>query len=88
MKMADGDVPAMGKIYKRMFDAIEDLRALKDSELSKARREAMVEQAEKRWEYLDHPLHVAGYALDPEHHGVLVGISSSSMSAVKVVTPA
>ena len=48
MEMADGDVPSMGKIYKRMFDAIEDLKALKDAELSKPRREAMVKQAEER----------------------------------------
>ena len=59
MKMADGDVPAMGKVYKRMFDAIERLKAIPVSQLPAARRNAMVKQAEDRWEYFDHPLHRA-----------------------------
>ena len=59
----------MGKVYKRMFDAIEQLKATPVSQLPAARRgrNAMVKQAEDRWEYFDHPLHQAAYALDPEH---------------------
>lgn len=66
MKMCDGDVPAMGKVYKRMFDASEKLKSIPNNELPAARRNAMVAQAEERWLYFDHPLHRAAYALDPE----------------------
>ena len=67
MKMADGDVPAMGKLYEQVFDGNEDLRALETAELPADCRDALVKQAEERWEYFDHPLHRAAYALDPEH---------------------
>lgn len=67
MKLAGGDVPSMGKIYKRMSDAIDKLKKLENSDLSQDRRDAMVQQAEDRWVYMDHDLHRVGYALDPEH---------------------
>ena len=67
MKMADGDVPAMGKMYKRIYDAIDQLKGISTAELSASRRDAMVQQAEERWLYFDHPLHRAAYTLDPEY---------------------
>ena len=67
MKMADGDVPAMGKLYKRMFDAIEELKAISTQELPAGKRDALVKAAEERWVYMDHPVHRAAYAFDPEY---------------------
>ena len=46
---------------------LEDLKSIKNTELSTARRDVLVAQAEERWLYFDHPLHRAAYALDPEH---------------------
>ena len=65
--MADGDVPAMGKFYQRVADALHTLKTLPEAELCRDRKDAMVSQFDKRWVYLDHVLHRAAHALDSEH---------------------
>jgi hypothetical protein len=42
-------------------------KSIKNTELSTARRDVLVAQAEERWLYSDNLLHRAAYALDPEH---------------------
>ena len=65
MKMADGDVPAMGKFYQCLADAIRALESCK--ELGEERRARLAALAHERWKYLEHPLHAFGHAVDPEH---------------------
>ena len=61
LRLCDGEEPAMGKIYHRMFDVIEKT---KKSDVTWA--PTALEKIETRWEYLHSFMHGAGYALDPE----------------------
>ena len=61
LRLCDGEKPAMGKIYDRMFmlgDRIEKSTV--------SWKEKAAEIHAERWEYLHSPFHAAGYALDPE----------------------
>ena len=57
----DGEKPAMGKIYERMYIIGEKIEA---SSVPWKAQAASIHAA--RWEYLHSPMHSAGYALDPE----------------------
>ena len=61
LRLADGEKPAMGKVYDRMFmigQKIEERKGIPWA--SQAKR-----YHDERWEYLHSPMHAAGYALDP-----------------------
>ena len=70
----DGNKPAMGKIYDRMFmigEKINDStvswkqKALEGVKAAAAGK-ATTEGFNARWEYLHSPMHAAGMSLDPE----------------------
>ena len=61
LRLTDGEQPAMGKVYDRMFmigQKIDESSAIWKAEAAAVH--------EKRWEYLHSFMHAAGYALDPE----------------------
>ena len=57
----------MGKFYQKVANALDSLKRVQPEELGASRKDAMVKQFEDRWLYLDHILHRAAHALDPEH---------------------
>jgi hypothetical protein len=61
LRLMDGEKPAMGKIYDRMF-----MIGAKIDERDYGWKDKAAEIHAKRWEYLHSPMHSAGYALDPE----------------------
>ena len=61
LRLCDGEKPAMGKIYDKMFMISQRLEESSISWAPKAK-----EAFDKRWEYLHSFMHGAGYALDPE----------------------
>ena len=61
LRLMDGDSPAMGKIYDRMFMIGQDIDK---SAIPWKDTAATIHSA--RWEYLHSVMHAAGYALDPE----------------------
>ncbi len=61
LRIMDGEAPAMGKIYDRMFMIGEKIKGYDYSWKEKAE-----EIHGERWEYLHSIFHAAGYALDPE----------------------
>ena len=61
LRMCDGEVPAMGKLYDRMFLLVQKASQSQISWAPLAK-----EKIETRWEYLHSYMHGAGYPLDPE----------------------
>ena len=61
LRLCDGEKPAMGKVYDRMF-----LLSQKAMEVKVPWATAAAEKIATRWEYLHSFMHGAGYALDPE----------------------
>jgi hypothetical protein len=61
LRLCDGEMPAMGKIYARMFDLVERTKTMKVAWANDAAK-----LISSRWEYLHSHMHAAGYALDPE----------------------
>ena len=61
LRLMDGEKPAMGKIYDRMFMIGQ---RIEKSSVSWKDKAAKIHT--DRWEYLHSPFHAAGYALDPE----------------------
>jgi hypothetical protein len=61
LRLCDGEKPAMGKVYDRMFLLTQKVQKCKASWASKA-----ATLVETRWEYLHSFMHGAGYAFDPE----------------------
>ena len=61
LRLCDGEMPVMGKVYDRMFMLVENTKASGVPWASSA-----VTAIEKRWEYLHSDMHSAGYAFDPE----------------------
>ena len=74
LRLMDGNKPAMGKIYDRMFMIGEKINDSTVSWKQKALEGVKAAAAGKpttegfnaRWEYLHSPFHAAGMALDPE----------------------
>ncbi|KAL1527820.1 hypothetical protein AB1Y20_009203 [Prymnesium parvum] len=61
LRLTDGTAPAMGKILPRM-EAIREAT----SKLTIDWKDAVLDIHDKRWDYLQSPMHFAGTALDPE----------------------
>lgn len=61
LRMCDGDMPVMGKVYDRMYMLGNKVR---DIDVDWADEAA--DLVEERWEYLHSFMHGAGYAFDPE----------------------
>lgn len=61
LRLCDGEVGAMGKIYDKMFLLTE--KAAKSNASFAPKVKQLIES---RWEYLHSFMHGAGYALDPE----------------------
>ena len=68
LRLMDGERPAMGKIYDRMFVLKEKIEASVVSWKDKAAKihsDRWEYFHSDRWEYLHSEFHAAGYALDP-----------------------
>ena len=63
LRLLDGNKPAIGKIYDKMFSIGQRIDTLKGT-ISWA--PAMAKIHADRWEYLHSDFHAAAYALDPE----------------------
>ena len=63
LRLLDGNKPAIGKIYDKMFSIGQRINTLKGT-VSWA--PAMAKIHADRWEYLHSDFHAAAYALDPE----------------------
>lgn len=61
LRLCDGEKPAMGKVYDRMFLLQERVKKMSVSWAKDAARIIA-----SRWEYLHSDMHAAGYAFDPE----------------------
>lgn len=61
LRLCDGNLPVMGKVYDRMFQLGAKVRSLDVPWASTA-----ADLVDERWEYLHSFMHAAGYALDPE----------------------
>ena len=62
LRLCDGAAPAMGKVMPRM-NSIRGVIA----NSTVPWKEAALKIHDARWEYLKSPMHLAGYALDPEY---------------------
>jgi hypothetical protein len=61
LRLMDGEKPAMGKIYDRMF-----LIGQKIEKSTVSWKDKAAKVHSERWEYLHSEFHAAGYAMDPE----------------------
>ena len=61
LRLMDGEKPAMGKVYDRMF-----MIGQKIAERTYTWKDKAAVIHSTRWEYLHSEMHAAGYALDPE----------------------
>lgn len=61
LRLCDGNLPVMGKIYDRMFQLGSKVSGMDAPWASKA-----ADLVNERWEYLHSFMHAAGYAFDPE----------------------
>ena len=66
MRLVDGDMSCMGKVYEGMDRMIEHIQAL---ELDESKINSLKEMCIKRWDQFHVPLAVAPYILDPEFQG-------------------
>ena len=63
MRELDGNAPMMGKVFHRSYRVQQEIQA---SDLPAAVRAQVERLWRQRWQFYHHPLHGAGYALDPE----------------------
>jgi len=64
MRLADGNVPCVGKIYWKMWQ-IEKL--IQDADLPSINKKPILDCFTDRWRMLHTDLHAAGFVLDPEY---------------------
>ena len=62
LRMADSNLPCVGKIYNGCYQLLKKLRWLTGSRLK-----AVEDIITKRWDMMTNPLILAAYALDPEY---------------------
>ena len=82
LRLLDGNKPAIGKIYDRMFQIGKRLGRMKGT-ISWAA--AMSEIHTDRWEYLHSPFHAAAYALDPEYLETVGELDEACQQGVLIV---
>ena len=63
LRQLDGDAPMMGKVFSRSYRVQQEIKA---SSLPAAVKSQVDAAWVARWQFFRHPLHGAGYALDPE----------------------
>ena len=77
LRLMDGEKPAMGKVYDRMFMIGQKIGE---------RVISWKDKAEKihadRWEYLHSEMHAAGYALDPEFMSMASDMDEATQSGL------
>jgi len=61
-----GDRPAVGKVYFRMFEIVQNVDRMPD--LSEDDRETVKGFVNNRWKMLHTDMHSAGFVLDPEYN--------------------
>jgi hypothetical protein len=67
LRMADGDSPSVGKIHSRAHAVQQHLAAARTKLGVPQAVAQLVQQVWKnRWDFMDSPMHGAGYCLDPE----------------------
>lgn len=65
LRLVDGTMAVMGKVYHGFFQVQEHIKALPG--MPEDRREEVLSLFTKRWEQGHSLLHAAGYALDPDY---------------------
>jgi len=86
LRLADGDVPIMGKVYYRMFRIQEQLSDVTFvPSLSARERSAVVQIHKDRWNYLHSDYHAAGYCIDPELHQHIQHVDAEVMTGFRAV---
>lgn len=68
LRMTDGSLPTVGKIYWKMFKIDNDVQQSNMSAVNKTEIRALIA---KRWAMLHTDLHAAGFVLDPEYQSFL-----------------
>ena len=76
LRLMDGEKPAMGKVYDRMFMIGV---GIEKSSVSWKAKAAKIHS--DRWEYLHSEMHAAGYALDPEFMQMASDMDEATQSA-------
>ncbi len=66
LRLADSPAPTVGKIHARCLDVMQQLESGAETSLSATRLKQITKCFRERWEMLNSPLYLAGYALDPE----------------------
>jgi hypothetical protein len=82
LRLLDGNKPAIGKIYDRMFTIGQRLQQMSNT-ISWA--PAMSKIHSERWEYLHSPFHAAAYALDPEFLATVGELDEACQDGVLLV---
>ena len=77
LRLMDGEKPAMGKVYDRMFMIGNKIDASSVSWKAEAAKIHV-----DRWEYLHSDMHAAGYALDPEFMEMTDDMDESTQNLV------
>ena len=65
LRLVDGDVPVIGKLYYRMFEIQEKIN--NNQSLTVPQRQEIYEPFVSRWTMLHTNMHAAGFLLDPEY---------------------
>lgn len=68
LRLIDGNCPMIGKMYNRMFQIQEKIKAF--SGISASQLSELYQHFISRWEMLHTNLHAAGFLLDPEYLGM------------------
>ena len=80
LRLMDGEKPAMGKVYDRMFMIGV---GIEKSSVSWKAKAAKIHS--DRWEYLHSEMHAAGYALDPEFMEMATDVDEATQSGLSAV---
>ena len=67
LRLFDSDVPCAGKVYYKVYELGENLKAYNGA--NKAQRERAYASLIERWRLFHCPTQAAGFALDPEYWG-------------------
>lgn len=78
LRLIDGNCPAVGKIYFRMFQIQEKINAFSD--ISVSQRSELYQRFISRWSMLHTSLHAAGFLLDPEYLGMAQNTNEEVMT--------
>ena len=85
LRLADSELPLMGKVYHRMSQIASHLESAEFEGLTRAQRNRLESIHADRWSYLHNHYHAAGFALDPEFSREAVHANREIMSGFQIV---